>query len=1405
MLTAIACEWALDEKGLQQLADQFPRLFVRPAHATIRDWVSERLKQWLASGLCVKAGLVSLSGNRRLSTPVPAYAVCTEMRQLVLRRAMASSSEEGSLPAVVDAAHRFMGERAFGHVPFALLRGDFGAFEKGCQAMRWAPPGGPVLPSAMELLHQAVCMPFDAEWFENTWGDRAVAVAETVLNNALDQLLPCKHLYEWCLANDSALQRSVDLTRTVTAHAMLRGDTAAAEKVALALPNAERWSVNAGAALILGDLDGALNAFDESISWSSTTKGKRRRGSSLLTGEPLSTPPSAPAASSIPALSPLLALLALHRDPEDSEGYVKRWLKSPKDAETLPAGVPRALRTLIKHLTEFQESLPRLDVHQLAPDASAWEIFLLGLTVQLHVDLEYTRAAWARRLMQQGLDCFEGGYLWFGRQTLHLARALSPSFFDEEFSNADSSERVGPVSARAGELLLCELVQPQPEWAKTLRVLETVSDELEDGESVGAVRAAWFIDMVHGTLSKPALQRYAKTGWSDGKRVSLDQLHAKQEELPSEDVRVLSATRLNSEGAREFTPEAFEALIAHPRVFNGARGKQPVEVIAAECHVNAETEHGALVIRVTPENAELGVNIELEGERRVLVYRITPAIKRLIDLLPQGLKIPQKHQAQALRVLGKLSQSIDVRSQELGQEQVVPSDSTPCLRIAPAAGAWMVQAGVRPFGEKGRFFSAASGRATLTHYVDGQRLRTERDLELEQSRVHELVQTCEVLRQDTEDQEAELYQDPDEFGSAEPITQWVLGEERLLMLLAQLRDQNAACNIEWPQSRAIRVRKAIGGGKSLHARLRRKKGWYLLDGSIKIDDVTDVALSELVQQPALFGGRFVRLPNGDYLELEKRIQRVMGALAQAQGGGTNKALKLAHSALAALNTLTETDDVEIDDDTREWLERRDEVVSRTFNLPQELKADLRQYQQEGYQWLCRLTELGFGACLADDMGLGKTVQIIALLLKRQADGPILVVAPTSVCANWLTELSRFAPNLDAEEYSGPKRSSLLKRGANDAVFPKRQLLVVSYGLLQQDIDELGKVPWGAVVLDEAQFIKNPHSLRAKAARKLDAKHRIAATGTPIENHLGDLWSIFQFLNPGLLAGWQTFNHMFFKPIERDNDSTAREHLKAIVAPFVLRRTKREVLKELPELTEVRHEVRLSEDEATRYALLRKQIHDKLHTTSGKRNNKLEILAELMRLRRFCCHPRLVFPEAAYEGSKVSAFLELAAELKENGHRALVFSQFVDFLTLVREQLDEQEINYQYLDGSTPRAQRQQAVEAFQAGVGDLFLISLKAGGFGLNLTAADYVIHLDPWWNPAVEAQATDRAHRIGQEQHVTVYRLVTKDTIEESIIALHKEKKAVADALLADSGQTAKLSARQLLQLIDDQAPLSA
>jgi SNF2 family DNA or RNA helicase len=469
------------------------------------------------------------------------------------------------------------------------------------------------------------------------------------------------------------------------------------------------------------------------------------------------------------------------------------------------------------------------------------------------------------------------------------------------------------------------------------------------------------------------------------------------------------------------------------------------------------------------------------------------------------------------------------------------------------------------------------------------------------------------------------------------------------------------------------------------------------------------------------------------------------------------------------------------------LKRKMSKGAKDAEIPEGLTADLRPYQAEGFRWMARLASWGAGACLADDMGLGKTVQAICILLHRSKDAPSIVIAPVSVIPNWVSELGKFAPSLNAVTLPPDGRKEFLES------LHKGDVLVTSYGLLQSEEKSICSVTWSVAVLDEAHNIRNFATKTAKAAMSVKAGFRLALTGTPIQNNLTDAWSIFNFVNPGMLGSLSNFSRRFVSDGEE-----GKKRLKKLIAPFILRRTKSAVLDELPPKTEVIIKVNLSEEETAFYEAVRKRAIESLEKCEDTSRN-IQVLAEITRLRQASCNTRLVDPLSEIESSKMSAFMDLVLELTDNGHRALVFSQFVTHLTLAREELEREGIEYLYLDGSTPLNERGRLVKEFQSGDTGLFLISLKAGGLGLNLTGADFVIHLDPWWNPAVEDQASDRAHRIGQARPVTVYRLVGEGTIEEKIIRLHATKRDMADTLLEGSDRTAKLSSKALMQLIRD------
>jgi SNF2 family DNA or RNA helicase len=469
---------------------------------------------------------------------------------------------------------------------------------------------------------------------------------------------------------------------------------------------------------------------------------------------------------------------------------------------------------------------------------------------------------------------------------------------------------------------------------------------------------------------------------------------------------------------------------------------------------------------------------------------------------------------------------------------------------------------------------------------------------------------------------------------------------------------------------------------------------------------------------------------------------------------------------------------------RKQLETVEQIQPAT---PNTLQAELRPYQAEGFRWMVRLAEWGAGACLADDMGLGKTVQALAILLYRAGMGAALVVCPASVAPNWVNETNRFAPTLNVLLLTQSNRRETLEKA--DAF----DMVITTYGLMQSEDKLFAKKRWTTVVLDEAHAIKNYNTKTSKAAMNLNAEFRVAMTGTPVQNHLGEVWNLFNFINPGLLGTIHQFNDRFVKAGE-----SGGKRLKKLVSPFILRRTKSAVLEELPPKTEIVTQIELTDEERIFYEAIRRQAIDNLQNATGPAGQQhVRALAEITRLRLACCNPALVEPNVTISSSKLATFMDIVDELRSNNHRALVFSQFVKHLSIVRRELDEKKIRYKYLDGSTPVPERERNVRDFQSGDGELFLISLKAGGLGLNLTAADYVIHLDPWWNPAIEDQASDRTHRIGQKRPVTIYRLVAQHTIEEKIIQLHHTKRDIADRLLEGADISGRLTTEELLNLI--------
>jgi superfamily II DNA or RNA helicase len=983
----------------------------------------------------------------------------------------------------------------------------------------------------------------------------------------------------------------------------------------------------------------------------------------------------------------------------------------------------------------------------------------------------------------------EVGLLWLENQAIAADRLLRGETVDTPFFTHGGQE-------------------PWRNVLDTLRALagEGGTNTDRSGEQ-GEIRLIW--EIVPGKGGKledliPHEQKRGTRGWSKPKPVTFGKL-AGNATLAPHDAKVVRTIRQSRHHAKSYFIElaaAIMALVGHPHVVLAGAPDSFIDVVEGTPQLETLREAGKegerIVLRISPQphpdpsesdgwryymeetqrrdaEALRYIHVQQESPQRLKIIRLTPAQRRAAQLVSGKFSVPAAAQNELQDALRALAGHFNVHSDDAAAARQVAAVSRLRAELSPAGEGLALRLVVAPLGPLGPRLAPGQGRKRVMAAVGGESIGTERDLATETAHLEALLERLDFL-------------DPPQASAT--ACEWTVDDaEHALAMVETLPQLPAIEAVDWPRGKAVRVTPV--DLKQMQVTVKSERDWFRVEGRATLDEGRVFALQELLAA-ASQKSRFIALGEGQYLALSKALREKLQALA-AVTEGDKSGLKVPALAAPWLDETLDQFAVEFDSQFQSRIERLRRAQDTLPVLPATLQAELRPYQEDGFAWTHRLAEAGFGACLADDMGLGKTLQALAVLLARAADGPALVVAPTSVCGNWLAETARFAPSLNAQIYGEIERKTLI-----DAAGPG-DLVIVSYTLMQQAGEDFATRTWHTLVADEAQAVKNANAKRSQALFDIPADFRLALSGTPVENRLTELWSIMRFCNAGLLGTQNRFSERFANPIERGRDREAQRLLRRLVAPFVLRRTKAQVLDDLPPRTELILSVIAEADEAAHYEALRRNLvseAESLDANAGQ--TKLHILAQLTKLRRAACDPRLVTPDLGYVGAKVRAFAELAQELAANGHKALVFSQFVDFLRLLRAPLDEAGIPYQYLDGSTPPAERTKRVAAFQAGAGDLFLISLKAGGFGLNLTAADYVVITDPWWNPAAEDQAMGRAHRIGQLRPVTVYRLVGKGTLEERIIELHHDKRALAEGVLAEGGETAALpSTEELISLL--------
>ena len=943
-------------------------------------------------------------------------------------------------------------------------------------------------------------------------------------------------------------------------------------------------------------------------------------------------------------------------------------------------------------------------------------------------------------------------------------------------------------------------------WRAVLLSLQALGAQSTADPDAKTGRLVWAIsiDGDRGIEAiQPLEQKHGPRGWSKPKAVSLARL-AGNERLDPWDAKVTRAIRRDRYATRGVDLDlaaAIIALIGHPAVVFADDPETLVDVVEGAPELEVVREGERFAIRVTPalradkveEFAEFGlddserhageamraITVVRDSPQRLRVIRLTPAQRRATHLLAGRFSVPAAALDELQQTLRALAGHFQIHSDDAAAAREVEAEARLRAELSPSGDGLMLRLVVAPLGPEGPRLMPGAGRVRVMAAVKGESIGAQRNLQAERAHLDEVVAHFEFLDPPARD---------------DVVCEWLVQKpDHALELVERLPQLPAVHAVDWPRGKPVRV--VAIGPPAVVMKVKTERDWFRLQGEARLDDGLVFRLEALLAASAS-GSRFIPMGKGVYAALTRDLRdrlNELAAVAEAHAGE----LRVPHLAAAWLDDTLAGSTVERDAAFAGRIERLRAAQGIVPPLPGGLQTHLRPYQEDGFVWAMRLAGAGFGACLADDMGLGKTIQTLAVLLARGHAGPALVVAPTSVCGNWVAEMQRFAPALNPIPFGdGDRVATIAAAGPRDVV-------IASYTLMQQSLGAFKDKTWHTLVADEAQAVKNASAKRSVALFELAAEFRIALSGTPIENRLAELWSIMRFCNPGLLGTIARFNERFAAPIERDRDRDAQRMLRRLIAPFVLRRTKSEVLHDLPARTELVLTIAPEPAEAAHYEALRRVAvaaaeSAAAHANAGQAH--VHVLAQLTRMRRAACDPRLVSPNLGIVGAKVRAFAELAAELVANGHKALVFSQFVDFLTILRAPLDEAGIRYQYLDGATPAEERTRRVAAFQAGEGDLFLISLKAGGFGLNLTAADYVVITDPWWNPAAEDQAMGRAHRIGQSRPVTVYRLVAKGTLEERIVELHHDKRALADRVLADSGESAALpSTSELIALIRD------
>jgi SNF2 family DNA or RNA helicase len=960
--------------------------------------------------------------------------------------------------------------------------------------------------------------------------------------------------------------------------------------------------------------------------------------------------------------------------------------------------------------------------------------------------------------------------------------------FKKAYDDSSVDKMINDMEKKLSYKPVLSSIRQVADWEKSLNLLLGFRSKAKKSpKNEKSSRVVYYFSPKSGQI-QPVQQTSNKNGWSAGRNISLKKFaEGNVEEMTEQDLRIAKTLKFYSNYYNkyyDFPPSVFRELIGHPYIFLNGTNDIPVEFTSANPVIQAIKNRNVYTITSDIKAGESPVFIKKQTNTRYYVYELSRQQEEILKIIDsKNLTIPESGKEKLMQVLSELaSMKMDVQSDLLADKtekvsiKEVVADNRIRVQLIPFGNGLKAEFFIKPFSDLPPYVKPGiGGKVLFQSNENGERLQVKRNLKEETKNENELLNDIQTV------EDLEINDSLMTFDTPEDA----------LFLLEILDKHKEKLVIEWPEGGQMKL-KASASLDSLYIRIKSSINWFEIQGDLKIDENTVITLQELMELVKKSPNRFIELSSGEFIALSKDLKK---RLEELNGFSTNdkKVTKLNKFSAVALNGFFDNlKHIKSDKSWKDFKSQIEKSNTGTIEIPSTMQAELRPYQEEGFRWMSRLASWKAGACLSDDMGLGKTIQTLTILLQRCQQGAALVICPVSVIGNWINEAMRFAPSLQVKTLGNANREETLN------TLRPNDLLVTSYGLLQSEEKLFAAGNFATIVLDEAHTIKNYATKTSKAAMQLKGDFRIALTGTPVQNHSGEIWNIFNFTNPGLLGSLQQFNDRFIK----NDDEASRKRLKKLISPFILRRTKAKVLDELPPKTEIIKKVSLSNEEMAFYEALRRQALENISSDNSNAGTKhLRILAEITKLRQAACNPLLIDKEIKIPSSKLEVLLSTINELIENNHRALIFSQFVSHLYIVRKELDKLNIPYQYLDGSSTLKEREASVEAFQSGKGEVFLISLKAGGLGLNLTAADFVIHLDPWWNPAIEDQASDRTHRIGQTRSVTIYRLVAENTIEEKIIQLHNTKRKLAESLLAGTDSSAKLSAEELVNLIKNES----